>query len=78
MRLLTAEAFERHGLRIGSMRMRVVEQNVETLRKRLDAPLLGIVPFAFGTSEVRACLDMQALEDSLRREPLAPEVLPPE
>jgi hypothetical protein len=44
----------------------------------LYAPLLGIVPFAFGTSEVRACLDMQALEDSLRRGPLAPEVLPPE
>ena len=84
--LLTAGAIERRGLQLAGWvanrldaTMPVVEQNVETLRKRLDAPLLGIVPFAFGTTEARAsCLDMQVLETSLRREPLTPAVLPPE
>jgi dethiobiotin synthetase len=83
--LLTAEAVQRRGLQLaGWVANRLdattpaVAQNVQTLCKRLDAPLLGIVPFAFGTTEARAsCLDLQALENSLRRAPLAPAVLPP-
>jgi len=44
-----------------------VEQNVQTLCKRLDAPLLGIVPFAARTTEAEpSCLDLQVLEESFR------------
>lgn len=72
--LLTAEALRRRGLQfVGwvanclDSTTPAVEQNVKTLRKRLDAPLLGIVPFALTTTETGAsCLDMQVLENSLR------------
>ena len=76
--LLTAEVVQRRGLQLaGWVANRLdattpaVTQNVQTLCKRLDAPLLGIVPFALGTTEARAsCLDLQVLENNLRREPL--------
>jgi len=72
--LLTAEAVKRRGLKFaGWVANRLdastpaVERNVQTLCKRLDAPLLGIVPFAIGTTKtVAACLDLQVLENSLR------------
>ncbi|MBI3529801.1 MAG: dethiobiotin synthase [Betaproteobacteria bacterium] len=72
--LLTAEAVQRRGLQFaGWVANRLdattpgVERNVQTLCKRLDAPLLGIVPFAVGTTEAEAsCLDLQVLENSFR------------
>jgi dethiobiotin synthetase len=72
--LLTAEAVQRRGLQFaGWVANRLdattpaVEQNVQTLCERLDAPLLGIVPFAVRTTEAEAsCLDLQVLENSLR------------
>jgi dethiobiotin synthetase len=72
--LLTAEAVRRRGLQFaGWVANRLdattpaVEQNVQTLCKRLDAPLLGIVPFAVRTTEAEAsCLDLQVLENRLR------------
>ena len=72
--LLTAEAVRRRGLQFaGWVANRLdattpaVEQNVQTLCKRLDAPLLGVVPFAVRTTEAEAsCLDLQVLENSLR------------
>ncbi len=72
--LLTAEAVRRRGLQFaGWVANRldattpVVEQNVQTLCKRLDAPLLGILPFALRTTEAEAsCLDLQVLENSFR------------
>jgi dethiobiotin synthetase len=72
--LLTAEAVQRRGLRFaGWVANRLdattpaVEQNVQTLCKRLDAPLLGIVPFAVRTTEAEpSCLDLQLLDNSLR------------
>jgi dethiobiotin synthetase len=72
--LLTAEAVQRRGLRFaGWVANRLdattpaVEQNVQTLCKRLDAPLLGIVPFAVRTTEAEpSCLDLQVLEESFR------------
>jgi dethiobiotin synthetase len=72
--LLTAEAVQRRGLKFaGWVANRLdastpaVERNVQTLCKRLDAPLLGIVPFSIGTTKTEAaCLDLQVLENSLR------------
>lgn len=72
--LLTAEAVRRRGLRFaGWVANRLdattpaVEQNVQTLCKRLGAPLLGIVPFALRTTETEpSCLDLQVLEESFR------------
>jgi dethiobiotin synthetase len=72
--LLTAEAVQRRGLRFaGWVANRLdattpaVEQNAQTLCKRLDAPLLGIVPFAVRTTEAEpSCLDLQVLEESFR------------
>ena len=72
--LLTAEAVQRRGLQFaGWVANRLdattpgFEQNVQTLCKRLDAPLLGIVPFAVSTTEAEAsCLDLQVLENSFR------------
>ena len=72
--LLTAEAVQRRGLRFaGWVANRLdattpaVERNVQTLCKRLDAPLLGIVPFAVRTTEAEpSCLDLQVLEESFR------------
>ena len=72
--LLTAEAVRRRGLQLaGWVANRLdattpaFEQNVQTLCKRLDAPLLGIVPFAAMTTEAAAsCIDLQLLENSLR------------
>ncbi|HEV8644760.1 MAG TPA: dethiobiotin synthase [Burkholderiales bacterium] len=72
--LLTAEAVQRRGLLFaGWVANRldattpVVERNVQTLCKRLNAPLLGIVPFAVRTTEAEASyLDLQVLENSLR------------
>ena len=50
--LLTADAIEASGLRLAGWianhideRMRVADENVGTLRSRLDAPLLGRLPF---------------------------------
>ena len=82
--LLTAEAVQRRGLRLAGWvanqldaTMPAVEQNVQTLCKRLDAPLLGIFPFEFKTTEAQAsCLDLQVLENRLRQEQFAPGVLP--
>jgi len=72
--LLTAEAVQRRGLRFaGWVANRLdattpaVEQNVQTLCKRLGAPLLGIVPFAARTTEAEPSgLDLQVLEESFR------------
>lgn len=72
--LLTAEAVQRRGLQFaGWVANRLdattpaVEQNVQTLCKRLDAPLLGIVPFEITTAGADAsCLDLQLLEKNLR------------
>lgn len=72
--LLTAEAVQRRGLKFaGWVANRLdastpaVERNVQTLCKRLDAPLLGIVQFAIGTTRTEAaCLDLQVLENSFR------------
>jgi dethiobiotin synthetase len=72
--LLTAEAVQRRGLRFaGWVANRLdattaaVEQNVQTLCKRLEAPLLGVVPFAVRTTEAEpSCLDLQLLDNSLR------------
>ena len=72
--LLTAEAVQRRGLQLAGWvanrldaTMPAVEQNVQTLCKRLDAPLLGIVPFAVRSADAEAsCLDLRVLEDSLR------------
>jgi len=69
--LLTAEAVQRRGLRFaGWVANRLdattpaVERNVQTLCKRLDAPLLGIVPFAVRTTEAEpSCLDLEVLEE---------------
>ena len=71
--LLTAEAVQRRGLRFaGWVANRldgatpVFEQNVQTLRNRLDAPLLGIVPFGVKNAEAAASfLDLQVLENRL-------------
>jgi dethiobiotin synthetase len=72
--LLTAEAVQRRGLQFAGWvanrldaQMSAFEQNVQTLRERLDAPLLGIVPFAVRTTEAESsCLDLQVLENSFR------------
>ncbi len=72
--LLTAEAVQRRGLQFaGWMANRLdattpaFEQNVQALCKRIDAPLLGIVPFAVRSTEAEdSILDLQVLEDRLR------------
>ena len=72
--LLTAEAVQRRGLQFaGWMANRLdattpaFEQNVQALCKRIDAPLLGIVPFAVRSTEAEdPILDLQVLEDRLR------------
>ena len=69
--LLTAEAMQRRGLQFAEWLANrldattaAVEQNAQTLRKRLEAPLLGIVPFAVRTTEALApCLALQVLEN---------------
>jgi dethiobiotin synthetase len=65
--LLTAETVQRRGLQLaGWVANRLdattpaVEQNVQTLCKRLDAPLLGIVPFAVRTIEAGGVLSRLA------------------
>jgi dethiobiotin synthetase len=72
--LLTAEAVRRRGLQFTGWvanrldaRMSAFEQNVQTLRERLGAPLLGTVPFGVEDAEAAAsCLDLQVLEESFR------------
>lgn len=72
--LLTAEAVQRRGLQFAGWvanrldaQMSAFEQNVQTLRERLGAPLLGTVPFGVEDAEAAAsCLDLQVLENSLR------------
>ncbi len=72
--LLTAEAVQRRGLKFaGWVANRLdattpaVEQNVQTLCKRLDAPLLGIVPFAVRPTEAEPpWLNLRLLENGLR------------
>ncbi len=72
--LLTAEAVQRRALQFaGWMANRLdattpaFEQNVQALCKRIDAPLLGIVPFAVRSTEAEdSILDLQVLEDRLR------------
>jgi len=72
--LLTAEAVQRRGLQFAGWvanrldaQMSAFEQNVQILRERLGAPLLGTVPFGVEDAEAAAsCLDLQVLENSLR------------
>jgi dethiobiotin synthetase len=59
--LLTAEAVRRRGLQFTGWvanrldaRMSAFEQNVQTLRERLGAPLLGTVPFGVEDAEAAA------------------------
>ena len=59
--LLTAEAVQRRGLQFTGWvanrldaRMSAFEQNVQTLRERLGAPLLGTVPFGVEDAEAAA------------------------
>ena len=56
--LLTAEAVQRRGLQFAGWvanrldaQMSAFEQNVDTLRERLGAPLLGTVPFGVEDAE---------------------------
>jgi dethiobiotin synthetase len=58
--LLTAEAIQSRGLRFAGWvancidpAMACLDENVQTLRQRLPAPLLSIVPFA--PDEAQAC-----------------------
>ena len=72
--LLTAEAVQRRGLQFaGWVANRLdattpaFEQNVQALCKRIDAPMLGIVPFAVRSTEAEDSFpDLQVLEDRLR------------
>jgi dethiobiotin synthetase len=72
--LLTAESIERRGCRlagwVGNLvdpRMAVPDENVATLRERLPAPCLGIVPRLdrVTAASVAAQLDSAALEGLL-------------
>ncbi|MEK6806549.1 MAG: dethiobiotin synthase [Pseudomonadota bacterium] len=53
--------------------MAACEENIETLRQRISAPLLGIIPEHAGESGARDALDLK----SLLKPPPAPAVLEP-
>ncbi len=66
--LLTAEALHSRGLTFAGWvanrieaAMPLFEENVETLRARLSAPLLGVMPHASDATQAREALDVQAL-----------------
>jgi len=63
--LLTAEAIERRGLTLaGWVANRIdpdmarFEANLETLQSRLNAPLIGIIPYGANPEQAASCLDL--------------------
>jgi dethiobiotin synthetase len=66
--LLTADALHRRGLSLAGWvanrieaDMPLFDENVETLRARLSAPLLGVMPHAPDADRARAALDINTL-----------------
>jgi dethiobiotin synthetase len=65
--LLSAEAIQRRGSLLGWVANRIppeperVQDNIEALRERLPAPLLGIVPAGATIEDIAALLDVRCL-----------------
>ena len=68
--LLTAEAIERRGLMLAGWianridpEMARFEANLSTLQTRLNAPLLGVMPYDFNSEVAASALDLSRLAD---------------
>jgi len=68
--LLTAEAIERRGLMLAGWianridpKMARFEANLSTLQTRLNAPLLGVMPYDFNSEVAASALDLSRLAD---------------
>jgi dethiobiotin synthetase len=69
--LLTADALHSRGLTFAGwvanrieVAMPLFDENVETLRARLDSPLLGVMPHAPDATQAREALDLGALSQA--------------
>jgi dethiobiotin synthetase len=73
--LLTAQAVRHRGLPFAGWvanriepHMPFFEENLQTLRHRLAAPLIGIVPFAPDEAQARAAIDLNLLDTGFFRD----------
>lgn len=72
--LLTAQAVRHRGLPFAGWvanriepHMPFFEENLQTLRHRLAAPLIGVVPFAPDEAQTRAAIDLNLLDTGFSR-----------